>query len=154
MRTLLQILDQVGGYREDPLRKKSGLLAIILRQRPEAFLCQADEEVPPVVDYHVMRTCLRTGLIDVNDKELAGKLIRRVLLAEDDEWPIRYATYQAMERLVAESGKSMGAVDWFFFKSRERCPEMTEPLCDQCPMDPVCAHRKDLFQPVRRTTFY
>ena len=125
LRSLLQLLDHVGGYKEDPLRKKSGLLAIILRQRPEAFLLQADEDVPPVVDYHVMRTCLRTGLIDVNDKELVDKLIRRDLLSEEDEWAVRHAAYLAIERVVAESGKSMGAVDWFFFKSRERCPEMS-----------------------------
>ncbi len=154
LRTLLQMLDQVSGYKEDPLRKKSSLLAIILQQRPEAFIVQDVEDVPPVVDYHVMRTCLRTGLVEVHDEDLVSRLKGRDLLAEDDEWSIRYATYQAVEQLVVESGKSMGAVDWFFFNSRRRCPEMSEPLCNQCAMDPACAHRKDLFQPVRRTTFY
>jgi hypothetical protein len=48
----------------------------------------------------------------------------------------------------------MGAVDWFFFNARKRCPEMTEPDCKNCALDSVCAHRKDLFQPVRRTIFY
>jgi hypothetical protein len=48
----------------------------------------------------------------------------------------------------------MGAVDWFFFNSRKRCPEMMEPVCGDCQVDPVCAHRKELFQPVLRTTFY
>lgn len=154
LRTLLNMLDQVSGYKEDPLRKKSSLLAIILQQRPEAFIVQADEDVPPVVDYHVMRTCLRTGLVEVNDEDLVSRLKGRDLLAEEDEWSIRYATFKAVEQLVVESGKSMGAVDWFFFNSRRRCPEMSEPLCSQCAMDPVCAHRKELFQPVRRTTFY
>ena len=48
----------------------------------------------------------------------------------------------------------MGAVDWFFFNARRRCPEMTEPDCANCVIDAVCAHRKELFQPVVRTTFY
>ena len=65
----------------------------------------------------------------------------------------RYA-YEAIQQLVELSGKSMGAVDWFFFNARRRCPEMTEPECARCPVDPVCAHRKELFQPVLRTTFY
>jgi len=52
------------------------------------------------------------------------------------------------------SGKSMGAVDWFFFGARRRCPEMTEPECAVCPVDPVCGHHTELFQPVMRTTFY
>jgi len=31
---------------------------------------------------------------------------------------------------------------------------MTEPECSHCPIDAVCAHRKELFQPVMRTTDY
>ena len=154
LRTLFQLLDHVGGYKEDPLRKKAGLLAIILQQRPEAFLANGDDEVPPVVDYHVMRSCLRTGLIDVTDDELAAKLVGRQLLSQDEEWAVRAAAHKAIEQVVVTSGKSMGAVDWFFFQARERCPEMSEPQCDSCAVDPVCAHRKELFQPVRRTTYY
>jgi hypothetical protein len=56
--------------------------------------------------------------------------------------------------VAALSGKSIQAVDWFFFNFRRRCPEMTEPECALCPVDPVCAHRKELFQPVFRTAFY
>lgn len=154
LRSLFNILDQVGGYKEDPLRKKSGLLAIILQQRPEAFLPYGDDEVPPVVDYHVMRSSLRTGLIDVTDEALAAKLVRRQLLSREEEWAVRAAAHLAIEQVVVKSGKSMGAVDWFFFQARQRCPEMSEPQCDLCAVDPVCAHRKELFQPVRRTTYY
>jgi ribokinase len=154
LRTLFRILDHVGGYKEDPLRKKSALLAIILRQRPEAFLTADDDPVPPVVDYHVMRSCLRIGLIDVLDERLAARLIGRELLSEHDEWSIRSAAHAAIDEVVVQSGKSMGAVDWFFFQARQRCPEMTPPRCDACAVDPVCAHRKELFQPVRRTSFY
>lgn len=154
LRTMFQILDNVGGYKEDPLRKKTALLAIILQQRPEAFVASHEDEVPPVVDYHVMRSCLRTGLIDVVDDELKSKLIGRELLSEAEEWAVRNVAHNAIERVVSESGKSMGAVDWFFFQARQRCPEMTEPLCDLCAVNPICARRKELFQPVRRTTFY
>jgi len=153
LRSLLRLLDRIGGYKEDPLRKKAALLAIILRQRPEAFL-QTDEPIPPVVDYHVMRSCLRTGLIDVTDAALHSRLAARALLSAEDEWAVRVAAYHAMQELVNQSGKSMGAVDWFFFQARQRCPEMTPPDCAHCAVDAVCAHRKDLFQPVRRTSFY
>jgi len=154
LRTLFEILDHVGGYKEDPLRKKAGLLAIILQQRPEAFLPYGEDEIPPVVDYHVMRSCLRTGLIDVTDAELAAKLVGRQLLSRDEEWAVRAAAHMAIEQVVVQSGKSMGAVDWFFFQARQRCPEMSEPQCDSCAVDAVCAHRKELFQPVRRTSYY
>ena len=152
--SLLQHLDHIGGYKEDPLRKKASLLAIILQQRPEKFLRDDKADAPPIVDYHIMRSCLRSGLIDVRDKQLCNRLIGRELLSEAEEWAVRMAAHSAIEKLVAQSGKSMGAVDWFFFQARRRCPEMTEPLCDQCAVDPACSHRKTLFQPVRRSSFY
>jgi ribokinase len=154
LRTLFQILDHISGYKEDPLRKKAGLLAIILQQRPEAFLANSEEDMPPVVDYHVMRSCLRMGLIDVVDDSLAAKLSGRQLLSATEEWAVRISAHAAIEQVVARSGKSMGAVDWFFFQARQRCPEMSEPRCETCTVDPACAHRKELFQPVRRTSYY
>lgn len=155
LQTFFELLDQIGGYKEDPLRKKSGLLALSLNQRPEALLSlEKDVQVTPVIDYHVMRSCLRIGLVDVVDRELNDLLTGRQVLQPADEWAVRYPAYLAIEQVVANSGKSMGSVDWFFFNSRKRCPEMTEPVCQLCQLDPVCAHRKDLFQPVLRTTFY
>lgn len=151
---LLQLLDHIGGYKEDPLRKKSALLAVILLQRPETWLVANAAEVPPIVDYHVMRSCLRMGLIEVREPTLRERLVRRALLPESDEWAVRSAAFGAMQQLVTLSGKSMGAVDWFFFRARERCPEMSPPRCAECAVDPACAHRKDLFQPVHRTSFY
>ena len=152
--SLLQQLDCVGGYKEDPLRKKSALLAIMLRQRPESFLIDRGDDAPPIVDYHVMRSCLRIGLLDLRDDDLREQLEVRALLSPADEWAVRSAAYRAVEQLLEKSGKSMGAVDWFLFQARQRCPEMTEPDCSECTVDPICLHRKDLFQPVIRTSFY
>ncbi len=153
--TFLVTLDHIGGYKEDPLRKKSSLLALILNQRPENFLpLRDDEQVAPVIDYHALRSCLRVGLIDVMDEELKNKLLNRQIVSPAEEWAVRYPAYRAMEQVVALSGKSVGAVDWFFFGARKRCPEMSEPECRFCQLDPVCAHRKELFQPVLRTSFY
>lgn len=156
LKTFLHELDQIGGYKEDPLRKKSNLLALVLNQRPEAFLCFGEEEsVPPVIDYHTMRSCLRMGLVEILDGKLKEKIEARKTVTEDEEWAIRFACYLAVEDVVKISGKSLGAVDWFFFYySRQHCPEMTEPVCGQCAANEVCAHRKSLFQPVIRTTYY
>ena len=153
--TFLQSLDHIGGYKEDPLRKKSALLALILSQRPERFLRPAPgETIPPIIDYHLMRSCLRIGLVEVLDAALERALIERRLLQPADEWAIRRTAYKAIQQLASASGKSMGAVDWFFFNARRRCPEMTEPECSRCPVDGVCAHRRELFQPLLRTVFY
>lgn len=154
LQALLLELDRVGGYKEDPLRKKSGLLGMILQQRPEAFLASSGDDMPPVVDYHVMRSCLRMGLVHVADERLREKLVARQVLDADEEFAIRLAAHDAIEQVVVQSGKRMGAVDWFFFQARQRCPEMTAPRCDECLVDAACAHRKALFQPVIRTSYY
>jgi sugar/nucleoside kinase (ribokinase family) len=156
LQTFMVTLDHVGGYKKDPLRKKSSLLALILNDRPETFLpLRNDEQVAPVVDYHWMRSCLRVGLIDVMDEELKTKLTNRQIVSPAEEWAVRYATYRAIEQVVELSGKSLGAVNGFVFSNaRKRCPEMSEPECRFCQLDPVCAHRKELFQPVLRTSFY
>jgi len=155
LQTFLELLNHIGGYKEDPLRKKAILLAIILAQRPERFLrLNEDDPVPPIIDYHLMRSCLRIGLLNVKDRELGEKLKSRIMLQPDEEWAVRYKAYEAIQQVVGLSGRSMGAVDWFFFNARRRCPEMTEPECERCPVDPACAHLRDLFQPVLRTTFY
>jgi len=156
LKTFLSILDHIGGYKEDPIRKKSNLLALILSERPEKFLSFSEEdEIPPVVDYHAMRFNLRTGLVHIADEELRNKIANRELLSVEDEWAIRHACYLAVQALTEVTGLGGGAVDNITFAyCRKHCPEMTEPVCEQCAFDPVCAHRKELFQPVIRTTFY
>jgi sugar/nucleoside kinase (ribokinase family) len=155
LQSFLDTLDKIGGYKEDPLRKKSSLLALILKDRPEGFLALGtDEELSPIIDYHLMRSCLRVGLVEVLDEELKKKLLNRQVVSPEEEWAVRYPSYQAIEQLTALSGKSSGAVDQFFFGARKRCPEMSEPDCRSCQLDPVCDHRKELFQPVLRTSDY
>jgi sugar/nucleoside kinase (ribokinase family) len=156
LQTFLVTLDHVGGYKEDPIRKKSLLLAMILNDRPETFLpLRDDEQIAPIMDYHFQRSCLRIGLIEVLDGELRRKLTNRQIVSAAEEWAVRYPAYLAMEQLVTLSGRGLGAVNNFLFtNARKRCPEMTEPECQSCELDPVCAHRKEFFQPVFRTTFY
>lgn len=156
LKTFLSIMDHMGGYKEDPFRKKTNLLALILVERPEHFLrILKNEEIQPVIDYHAMRFCLRTGLVDIKDLQLRSKVANRELLTIGEEWVIRYACYVAVQRLIEISGLSNGAVDNITFSyNRTHCPEMTEPVCKDCAIDPACAHRKELFQPVIRTTFY
>lgn len=155
LRDFLEIAGGIPGYVEDQLRKKLYLLAITLWNRPEGFLKINDpEQLGPVIDYHLQRSALRTGLVEVGDPDLRGKLIRRETVSEEQEEIVRRAVYRAVERLIAASGVDAAAVDYFFFTNRRRCPEMTEPECPACPVRPVCARRTELFQPVFRTTAY
>jgi hypothetical protein len=153
LHALLRLLDHVGGYREDPLRKKAALLGVILRQRPEHFL-GGEDDAPPIVDYHVQRTALRTGMVVVRDSRLHAALVARRVIDAGNEAAVRRATFDAVQLLATESGRPMGAVDWFLFQMRHRCPEMSVPDCAACPASPACERRVELFQPVFRTTAY
>lgn len=154
---LMKILSRLGGYKEDPLAKKAALLALILANRPERFLrapAGTPFDIPPIVDYHNMRSCLRIGLLDVRDAALEKRLIDRRFVDAGVEAAIRGKVYDIVRELVRRSGKGIDSIDWFFFENRTRCPEMTEPDCPNCVLRDVCARRKDLFQPIFRTTCY
>lgn len=145
----------IPGYAEDPLQKKLQLLAVILENRPEHFLKVTDpESYAPIIDYHLQRSALRTGLVVIREAALRDRVAARRLVAAADEEEIRRATFEAIRLLCAQSGKSVAAVDWFFFTNRRRCPEMTAPDCPACPVQAICARQVDLFQPVFRTTAY
>ncbi len=155
VRWLLQQLDHLPGYREDPLRKKSMLLVVALGQRPEKFIELSEQsDVAPIIDYHLMRSCFRTGLVRIDDPELDRLVSARRLLSPTDENALRMPCFEAVRQLSRRSGRSIAAIDWFFFGARSRCPEVDAPDCARCAIDAVCAHRVSLFQPVYRTTFY
>jgi hypothetical protein len=155
LRYFLDLLREVPGYREDGLQKKAMLLALMLWNRPEGFLKVTDPgSAVPVIDYHLQRSALRTGLVKVTDANLRDKLVARTLLPREVEGEVRRAVYEAVEKLVAASGLSVAAIDYFFFTNRTRCPETTEPKCAECPVNAICQRDTALFQPVYRTTSY
>jgi hypothetical protein len=137
------------------LRKKSMLLMAALGQRPEKFIdLDGGRALKPIIDYHLMRSCLRTGLVEIVDPDLRAQIVARRLVRPAEEGAVRSACYQAVLELSERSGRDIGSIDWFFFGARHRCPEMGEPECATCPVQPVCAQQRELFQPVHRTTFY
>lgn len=155
LRALLTMLREIPGYAEDPLQKKAMLLAIVLENRPEHFLRVTDPaSAVPIIDYHLQRSALRGGLVQVNDPALRAKLVARTLLAPAEEAAIRAATYEVVQQLMTRTGLSAAAIDWFFFQNRTRCPETTAPDCAACPVQAICARETRLFQPVLRTTAY
>ena len=155
LKTLLLALGEIPGYREDPLRKKALLLALILDRRPERFLTVKDpENWAPIVDYHNIRTALRTGMAEARDDALRSKLLRREFVTKEEEGAVRKKTFDAIVRLLESSGAGVARIDALFFGARKTCPEMTRPDCPRCLLETVCAKKIDLFQPVFRTTYY
>jgi sugar/nucleoside kinase (ribokinase family) len=154
--SLLATLATLPGYAEDPLAKKANLLAIMLAGRPEAFL-RADDpaSIAPIVDYHLMRGCLRTGCVRIVDPELDARLAARGWVDGVEEAAIRAASFDAIRGLVERSGRTMAEVDASFFaRGRRVCLEVEPARCDTCGIAEACVGRADLFQPVFRTTAY
>ena len=155
-RALLDLLATLPGYGEDPLAKKANLLLIMLANRPERFLDLRDpESVGTIVDYHVMRGCLRTGCVAIDDPDLAERLSNRRWVDTAEEDAIRFAAHEAIAALVDTSGLSLAQVDGFFFvNGRSVCLETEAPRCGTCRVEAQCAQKGELFQPIIRTTFY
>lgn len=156
VRQLLGHLRLLPGYAEDPMAKKANLLAIILGNRPEGFLRLRDpEHIRPIVDYHLMRGCLRTGCVELVDPDLVRRNGLRTWVDAVEEQAIRAASMEAIDSLVRLSGTSVAAVDGFFFSlGRRRCLETESPHCSECPIETVCGRNVERFQPVFRTSFY
>ncbi|MGB5566469.1 MAG: carbohydrate kinase family protein, partial [Acidimicrobiia bacterium] len=152
----LGLLKTVPGFGEDPFAKKANLLALILAHRPERFLrLRGSSEIAPIVDYHIMRTTLRTGCVAVTDDDVRGRLEARTWVDAGAETGIRTASRDAIGLLCDLSGLDVASVDGFLFKlGRTVCLEAELPRCGECPLTAVCAQETDLFQPIFRTTAY
>ena len=102
-----------------------------------------------------MRSCLRTGCVEIVDADLRARVGARRWVDESEEAEVRGACFEAIDLLVERSGLTQAAVDGFFFANARRvCVEQTEPDCSACRASTVCARRTELFQPVIRTTAY
>ena len=152
----LESLTNIPGFGEDPLAKKANLLALVLANRPEHFLeLRGPSAIAPIVDYHIMRTTLRTGCVEIVDDRTRDHLTARTWVDSDAEAGIRIAARNAVEELCEHSGLDVGGVDGFLFSlGRRLCLETEPPRCDECPLGAVCAREVDLFQPIFRTTAY
>ena len=156
LKTFLELLDTIPGYMEDSLRKKSMLVSVVLSNRSEHFLEIKDSEnLKPIVDYHLMRLALRTGMVKVY-QHVEEELKDRVFMADTEVDSIRLATYLVFEKLSELSGKDIPTVDSFAWSARHYCPQMEIPDCNSgaCGLEDICERNYGLFQPIIRTTFY
>ncbi len=156
-----RLFSHVPGFCEDPLQKKIGLFAMEMMSRPEKFLVPADgEDIRPIIDYHIMRVCLRSGMV-VLAKALRAANIARTFVSAEMESAVRLATYRAVELLAAlvrgrlpHLRRVMSFVDHALWKARVYCPEQIKPDCPTCVFTAACRKDTDLFQPVCRTMYY
>ncbi len=124
----------------DPLQKKSSFLLKLLQDAGMLQL-KDSENVIPVMDYHMMRVLLRTGAVEIKDRQLRSKLINKQPLESDRE--IRSTCAKAMRKIAMQTGHSILKMNDFFWPlGRSCCAETT--LC----YDRVCAKNPCTFEKV------
>lgn len=154
LKYFLAVVRQINGFNEDLLEKKNLLLSMTMANRPERFLFIKDaHNWSPITDYHLMRTALRLGLVDLSESENEVNRSRRWVTSKSEK-TIRSTVHSAIEQMIHESGRTMSFVDEKMWSARKYCPEMTDPNCQKCIFKDVCKKRTELFQPVFRTTAY
>jgi len=120
------------GFNYDPFEKKANLLRMILACRPERFVdnCQYG----PVVDYHVMRLLIRTGVIPFREAMQSKNMAMC-------ERMLRESAFSAMVNLKMKTGKSYNQLDTLFWSTGRQICRPFKIRCRHCPFEQVCSNK-------------
>lgn len=160
----------------DPLQKKSTFLIKLLMDAGMIEIYDARNFIP-IMDYHMQRVLLRTGCVEVTDRELRKKLLNHDHLPTDE--PVRSRCIDAFRIIADVSGKPVTRMnDYFWSLGRSCCNNTTlchDHFCEKkpCTLSQIIqlgAHRhcvfvavcpgakyekyRQLWQPVVTTHFY
>lgn len=130
---LYELLDQLESY-SDPFKKKSTLFikflidAGLLRIKdPQNFV--------PIMDYHMQRVLLRMGCVEILDKKLKEKLLKKEKIKSDEE--IRNACIETIIIMSKISGYNVIRMNDFFWSlGRSCCREKTLCFDKECSRNP------------------
>lgn len=151
---LLRAIREIPGFAEDPFGKKANLLLVALMNRPERWVVPEEGfELPPIVDYHVMRLMLRLGCVTLPGSWVEENTERRIV-GKEREFAIRNACYRAMKLLARLSGIAGDVLDGLIWSGRRYCAEEKIPDCHACVFTDACEHRVRMFQPVYVPTIH
>lgn len=132
-------LSRIHGFDKDPEEKKARLLTLFLHQI-NAVQWKDPENLRSPIDYHIVRTLLRTGVIDLSeDPALTEKLLRQEPVSAEDDNYLRKLADEAIRKMAAANpkadvGKSNHAL-WaigrsYCFRDKEKTGKIT-PECRQ-----------------------
>ncbi len=172
---LYKVLEGMDAF-SDPLRKKSTFF-IKLVSDSGLLEIRDEENLVPIMDYHMQRVLLRNGCVEISDTDLKRKLQLRIPLETDE--PIRSLCIEALKIIAQYSGHSvMSMNDIYWPLGRSCCHEAClckHSICekqpctliktiiigqhDHCIFERYCKGSKDedyrlLWQPVVETHFY
>lgn len=118
----------------DPLKKKTSFLMKLLMESHVVYFSN-EQDLIPIMDYHMQRVLLRTGCVEVLDKSLNRALKNRSPLENDLE--IREACIESMKLIARTSGFSIFKMnDVFYTLGRSCCNEnmlCQNNICEKSP---------------------
>lgn len=137
---LYEVLEEMDAF-SDPHRKKSTFFIKLVID--SGLLKIKDEEnLLPIMDYHMQRVLLRNGCVEVPDADLREMLLVRVPLKTDE--PIRSVCIEALKIIAQYSGHPVMAMnDIFWPLGRSCCHERCLCEYDTCEKQP-CTLTKTL----------
>lgn len=138
---VIDLLENAPAFEEDPLHKKSNILAQELVRR-KLIQVRDGDSLEPAVDHHIIRIYLRTGRVSVVKPEFKDRLVRRgpmriealTMLREKVAEALRYTSHVTGVALT-----ELNDAEWAF--AREFCGRdkavCTESLA-ACPFSSHC----------------
>ncbi len=160
----------------DPLRKKATFFLKLARDA-EVLNIEDSNKLIPIMDYHMQRVLLRTGAIEVHDKNLYNKLVKRESVDSDKE--VREAAIESMKIITNEAKQDLLVMNDYFWTLGRSCCNNTM-LCrdhsceknpcsfeqavelqehEHCVFETICKGAKEdkyanLWQPIVETHYY
>lgn len=145
-------------FNEDPLHKKTNLLAQLLIN--DKMIKVADEyNIEPLVDYHIMRLYLRTGRIKIVSQDLVNKIMEKEQLHLAQITELRIMIADQIKRFCVKYNKTadeLNKIDWYI--GRNIC-EQKRARCKECPYNKYCDSSNKkleemLIEPIDNHGFY
>ena len=111
----------------DPLLKKTSFLMKLLEDG-KLIRFKDQDQIIPIMDYHMQRVLLRTGAIEVNDPKLKSSLQKKENIQSDIK--LREACIESMKIIAQCSEYSILKMNDVFYTMGRSC----------CHENPVCVH--------------
>ncbi|MCL2382911.1 MAG: hypothetical protein FWC79_01775 [Oscillospiraceae bacterium] len=155
---LFSSINSIEVFSEDPLHKKTNLLAQIL-MNDEIIIVEDEYNIEPMVDYHIIRLYLRTGRIKIVNKEIEEKIRKKEELSLEQITELRQMIAKQIQRVCSKYSKTaneLNIVDWY--TGRNICQKETAN-CKECPYNRCCdssdkSANEMLIEPIDNHGFY
>lgn len=145
-------------FEEDPLHKKTNLLAQLLIE--EQILKVEDiYHMIPLVDYHIIRLYLRTGRIKIVNKEIEDNIRKEQPLTLSQITQLRRMIAEQIQRFCEKHQKTTDELNQYEWGIARDICKKEEAKCKKCVLKEHCDSsmkktKEMLIEPVDKSGFY